>query len=109
VDISPTLSLARAAGLTQLKRPQVALNTEDIFSPPTTPAHSLKMQRGLSFSTDGFSDVFLGSFDHHLSSSPTQFRIPNGMSDYSNNMDDGFPSSLNMSDQEIDFSNYLEL
>jgi hypothetical protein len=111
VDISPTLSLARAAGLTQLKRPQVALNTEDIFSPPTTPAHSLKMQRGLSFSTDGFSDVFLGSFDDHLSSSPSQFFIPDGMSDYASNMDDVFPSSydsssFNMSD---DFSNYLEL
>jgi hypothetical protein len=113
VDISPTLSLARAAGLTQLKRPQVALNTEDIFSPPTTPGHKLSMQRGLSFSTnDGYSDSFLSSFND---SSPSQFFVPDGMSNYSNSMDafsssmSSYDSSFNMSDVEVDFSSYLEL
>jgi hypothetical protein len=111
---SPTLSLARAAGLTQLKKPQLMLNTEDIFSPPATPAHSFNAQRGFSFaSTDDCSDVFqLGSFDDQLGSSPSQFYIPmGGSSDYASSMS-MYPMSYDssqMMDTEIDFSHYLEM
>lgn len=116
---SPTLSLARAAGLTQLKKPQLALNTEDIFSPPATPAHSLNQQRGYSLPIkDNASNVFtFGSYDDQFSSSPTQFYIPeasSGMEDYTvdtGSMDDIFSMSGNSSQEmdEIDFSSYLDL
>jgi hypothetical protein len=108
---SPTLSLARAAGLTQLKKPQLALNTEDIFSPPTTPANSLSMQRAFSYASteDLSSDAFF--HDNQLSSSPSQYFIP-GMSEYVNSMDDVFSMSYDSSQDmstEVDFSKYLEM
>jgi len=108
---SPILSLARAAGLTQLKKPQLALNTEDIFSPPATPANSLSMQRALSYaSTEGVSsDAFI--HDNQLSSSPSQHFIP-GMSEYVNSMDDIFSMTYDSSQDtstEVDFSKYLEM
>jgi hypothetical protein len=108
---SPTLSLARAAGLTQLKKPQLALNTEDIFSPPATPANSLSMQRAFSYASteDLSSDAFY--YDNQLSSSPSQYFIP-GMSDYVNSMDDVFSMSYDSSQDmntEVDFSRYLEM
>ncbi len=107
---SPTLSLARAAGLTQLRKPQLMLNTEDIFSPPATPAHSLNVQRGFSFaSSDDGSDAFLGCFDDQRASSPSQFYIPmGGASDYANTAS-MYPFVSSMMDAEIDFSNYLEM
>jgi hypothetical protein len=108
---SPTLSLARAAGLTQLKKPQLALNTEDIFSPPATPANSLSMQRAFSYASteDLSSDAFY--YDNQLSSSPSQYFIP-GMSEYVNSMDDVFSMSYESSQDmntEVDFSRYLEM
>ena len=111
---SPTLSLARAAGLTQLKKPQLMLNIEDIFSPPATPAHSINAQRSFSFAlTDDGSDVYLGgSYDDQLASSPSQFYIPMGGSgDYASSMSI-YPMSYDssqMMDHEMDFSNYLEM
>lgn len=107
---SPTLSLARAAGLTQLKKPQLMLNTEDIFSPPATPAHSLNVHRGFSFaSSDDGCDAFLGSYDEQAASSPSQFYIPmGGVSNYANTTS-MYPFESSMMDAEIDFSNYLEM
>jgi len=111
---SPTMSLARAAGLTQLKRPQIALNTEDIFSPPATPANSLNMQRGYSFSSAAdYSDVYVGSYNDHFSTSPTQFAIPHHSAlDYANAVDDVFAMSFDPSQdiqQEAEFPNYLAI
>ena len=109
---SPTLSLARAAGLTQLKKPQLSLNTEDIFSPPATPAHSLSMQRSFSYASAGedlSSDAYF--YDNQLSSSPSQYFIP-GMSEYVHNMDDVFSMSYDASQDmntEVDFSQYIEM
>ena len=114
---SPTLSLARAAGLTQLRKPQLALNTEDIFSPPATPAHSLQnslpMQRAFSFaSVDDSYDAYNYQYGDQLASSPSQFYIPEafGSSSYAN-MDDMFAMSYEPQcmDTEMDFSNYLEV
>ena len=109
---SPTLSLARAAGLTQLKKPQLALNTEDIFSPPATPANSLSMQRSFSYTSAGedfSSDAYF--YDNQLSLSSSQDFIP-GMSEYVNNMDDVFSMSYDPSQDmntEVDFSKYIEM
>jgi hypothetical protein len=111
---SPTLSLARAAGLTQLRKPQLALNTEDIFSPPATPADSLQMHRAFSFaSVDDSYDAYSYQYDDQLASSPSQFYIPEafGSSSYANTMDDMFAMSYESQsmDTEMDFSNYLEV
>jgi hypothetical protein len=70
------------------------------------------MQRGYSFSAS--TENVFDSYDDQLSSSPSQFFIPEGMSSqYANTMDDVFASSYdltyNMSDAEVDFSSYLEL
>ena len=109
---SPTLSLARAAGLTQLKRPQLALNTEDIFSPPATPANSLSMQRAFSYAS-AVEDLSVDAYfyESRSSSSPSQYFIP-GMSDYVANMDDVFSMNYESSQEmntEVDFSKYLEM
>jgi hypothetical protein len=111
---SPTLSLARAAGLTQLRKPQLALNTEDIFSPPATPAHSLQMHRGYSFaSIDESYDPYSYQYDDQLASSPSQFYIPEAMGSttYANTMDDMFAMSYDSQpmDTELDYSTYLEV
>jgi hypothetical protein len=109
---SPTLSLARAAGLTQLKRPALALHTEDIFSsPPATPAHSMGMgpPRAYSFAstTGDLSDVSSGMYDEHFSSSPTQMYVADGR--YNHMVDDVFAMSYDLAQDEFDISNYLDI
>lgn len=123
---SPTLSLARAAGLTQLKKPQLAIHTEDIFSPPATPAHSLFGKRGISHSladiasSASSSGVYYNSYDEQLSLSPSQFYIPEapsaGMGNYAvdtGSMDEMFSMSCNSSQrqemEDIDYSHYLAI
>jgi hypothetical protein len=109
---SPTLSLARAAGLTQLKRPALALYTEDIFSsPPATPAYSLGMgpPRAYSFAstTGDLSDVSFGMYDEHVSS-PTQMYVTDGR--YNHMVDDVFAMSYDPAqDEGFDISNYLDI
>jgi hypothetical protein len=127
---SPTLSLTRAAGLARLKKPQLALHTEDIFSPPATPAHSLSIKRGISLSVTGItgtsassassaSGAFFNPYDNGLASSPTQLYVPDataGLEDYTldnGSMDEIFSMSCSSSQQQemedIDFSNYLAI
>jgi hypothetical protein len=108
---SPTLSLARAAGLTQLKRPALALHTEDIFSsPPATPAQSMGMgpPRAYSFAstTGDLSDVSSGMYDDHVSS-PTQMSVAHGR--YNHIVDDVFAMSYDPAQDEFDISNYLDI
>ena len=104
------MSLTRAAGIMGLKRDQLTLKTADIFSPLATPADSLDMQHGYPLSSAAeYCDVYLASYDYHFSNNITQFAIPE-YNDYANTVDDVFATSYDPSkEQEVEFSNYLEI
>jgi hypothetical protein len=107
---SPTLSLARAAGLTQLRKPQVALNTEDIFSPPATPAKAHSIQRAYSY-TGETSEFYLSSYE---GLSPSRESIPENAipSEYGQATEDIILMSDESSDgweAQMDFSEFIEL